>query len=440
MNGLLIHSPWLMTVANVFASANAPLYAVGGAVRNRVMGLPASDMDLSGPAHPDQVLSFCKDTPVRAVARAAHFGTVELHVSDAQGRHMAEYTTFRVDSYRTGHQPVAVRFADTLEEDALRRDFSVNALYCPMNASMDSAPEVIDPTGGLSHLKQKILHTVTQDPDHVLQDDGLRILRAARFQAELDLRPTEVLLHSARKYVGLLGDIALERVRDELTRLLLSDMKYPTLQRNEYPVPAGLNTLRTVGAWPAVFGALPPEDGAIAATAYYQPVPGISAVAGKMALLFPSAHPSLLSERMCRLRFATREANEAAAALQATQLLASDTFTRMSVVRLGFPALEHALSAFDAWREAGLPCQAAWTRTRELHSEIMRRQIPYRLADLAVHGDDLLPLCQELQLSGRFIGMALDALWQSTVEARIPNEREALMAEAKRLLSSKGNS
>ena len=78
---------------------------------------------------------------------------------------------------------------------------------------------MIDPTGGLAHLRRGVLHTVTADPDQVLKDDGLRILRAARFQAELDLEPTEALLESLTRYAPLLRDIARERLREELERI-----------------------------------------------------------------------------------------------------------------------------------------------------------------------------------------------------------------------------
>lgn len=110
-------------------------------------------------------------------------------------RHMAEYTTFREDSYRCGHRPDAVRFTTDIGVDARRRDFSVNALYRRLYDG--KLGPVIDPTGGQKHLEQGVLHTVTPDPDRVLRDDGLRILRAARFQAELDLAPTPALLDSS---------------------------------------------------------------------------------------------------------------------------------------------------------------------------------------------------------------------------------------------------
>lgn len=104
----LTGAPWLLAVVRVFERAGEPVYLVGGAVRNPLMGLPLSDVDMCGPARPERVMALCEGTQVRAVLRAAHFGTVELHVTDECGvRHMAEYTTFREDSYRCGHRPDA---------------------------------------------------------------------------------------------------------------------------------------------------------------------------------------------------------------------------------------------------------------------------------------------------------------------------------------------
>lgn len=434
MNASFTGAPWLLAAAPLFEVAGQPLYAVGGAVRNAVMGLPASDMDLCGPARPDEVLRLCEGTAVRAVARAAHFGTVELHVADAGGRHMAEYTTFRVDSYRGGHQPIAVRFAHSPEEDALRRDFSVNALYCRLSAESGAQAPILDPTGGLKHLRQGVLHTVTHDPDQVLKDDGLRILRAARFQAELGLRPTPALLASAHRHAGLLREIAWERLRDELTKLLLADLRYPTLARTEPPVPAGLGTVLASGAWPALFGALPPDAAAIAATAHYRAPEGLPPAAGKLALLYRHATPEALMERMLTLRFATRDAQAAQAALQAARALEEGFLSRMEAVRLGVPAVAHAAAALQALALAGEPCDAAAARAQAAFAAL-QSGVPLSLRELAVHGDELLPLCREHGLPARAVGRALNALWLAAVEGAAPNERAALLAHAEELLA-----
>lgn len=146
-----------------------------------------------------------------------------------------------------------VRFTTDIGVDARRRDFSVNALYRRLYDG--KLGPVIDPTGGQKHLEQGVLHTVTPDPDRVLRDDGLRILRAARFQAELDLAPTPALLDSLARHASLLRDIACERLRDEWQKTLLADLRYPMLKRRAPATASGLKTLRDCGAWPYLLDA-----------------------------------------------------------------------------------------------------------------------------------------------------------------------------------------
>lgn len=422
--------PWLCTLAGVFRQAGAPLYAVGGAVRNVLMGLPPSDMDVCGPTHPEAVVRLCQDTPVHAVLRAAHFGTVELHGSDSQGRHMAEYTTFRVDSYRGGHQPSSVRFAETVSVDALRRDFSVNALYWALNDGLEAPPPVLDPTGGLTHMRQGVLHTVTADPDQVLKDDGLRILRAARFQAELGFMPTDALLISARRFSPLLGDIAWERRRDELAKLLTADLRYPALPRTTPAVPAGLGTVYRVNAWQALFGSLGMDEGALSATAHYQAPEGIPPIAGKLALLFLQETPERLADRIAVLRFSRLDALAAHAALSASRALVTGNLTAMSALRLGMPALAHAVASFRALAAVGEPYGAALSAALALQATLQGNDIPKTLKALAVHGDDLAPILRAHGVAKRQTGALLDMLWQWVVSRAGANQRQALLAQA----------
>ncbi len=409
-----LRAPWLRTIARVFL--DIPVYAVGGAVRNTLMGLPVSDMDLCGPALPETVMKLCEDTPVTARLRAAHFGTVELHI----GGHMAEYTTFRQDSYRTGHQPVAVRFADTLEEDALRRDFSVNALYTPLW----DITRVIDPTGGLPHLREKILHTVTEDPDQVLKDDGLRILRAVRFQAELGFSLTPAVLKSATKYAALLDEIAPERKRDELTKLLTADIKYPTLSRTTPPVPKGLSTLVEIGAWPKLFGTLIPMN--FTAFAHAETLDtGL-----KLALLYHRATPVALAHRMETLHYAKKDAKQAYDALSVLQEAQNRQSTNADLLRYGLPAAQGAKRMLDLLTGADCVYRQASARMEELLIQTEQCRIPASVKHLAVGGDDLLILCRERGLPVERMGKVLYALWQAVANGRVPNTRRDLLYEA----------
>ncbi|MBR5545675.1 MAG: hypothetical protein IKU70_01680 [Clostridia bacterium] len=412
MSNALIGAPWLRAMARVFDNAGAELYIVGGAVRNPLMGLPLSDIDVCGPARPEDVCAFCEGTEIRAHLRAAHFGTVELHITDENGKHqMAEYTTWREDSYRCGHRPDSVKFTNDIRVDSLRRDFSVNALY--RRVRPDHLEDVIDPTGGLEHLKQGVLHTVTHDPDHVLGDDGLRILRAARFQAELDLLPTPELMESLARNARLLADIACERLRDELQKVLMADLRYPTLKRRFPATFSGLSTIQQIGAWTYLFGDIAYDEEAAAALRSFA-VPSLPA---RMALLMRRADPIKVVESMQRMRFSAKETEQAKTYVTALQNMGAPLF---ELVKPGIDALETALRIFRALGdESGV--QAAQTVLKKLEGK------PLSLKELAVSGNDLKPLFAARNRPMREMGRVLDQLWQAVIEEDYPNEREALL-------------
>nr|WP_122012577.1 HD domain-containing protein [Maliibacterium massiliense] len=225
---LQLHIPaYLADVCARLRACGAPVYLVGGVVRDALLGMDASlvtDVDVCGPLPPDALA--CAAAPLAGVTlkpRNSALGTVELHVQDARGaRHMLEYTTYRTDSYRGGaHRPDAVAFVDTPEADALRRDFTCNALYYAPDTG-----ELRDPLGGLSDIRQRVLRT-TRAPDAVFGEDGLRTLRLARFAARLRFSIDQASWRGACAHVHLLADIAPERIQSELNAMLLCDARYP---------------------------------------------------------------------------------------------------------------------------------------------------------------------------------------------------------------------
>lgn len=420
-NDALTGAPWLLAVARVFERAGEPVYLVGGAVRNPLMQLPLSDVDVCGAARPERVMALCEGTEVRAVLRAAHFGTVELHATDADGaRHMAEYTTFREDSYRCGHRPDAVRFTTDISVDALRRDFSVNALYRRLHDG--ALGPVIDPTGGQKHLEQGVLHTVTPDPDRVLRDDGLRILRAARFQAELDLAPTPALLDSLTRHAPLLKDIACERLRDEWQKILLADLRYPMLKRRAPATASGLKTLWECGAWPFLVDASYDAEAAAALAALgWEDAP----LAGRLALLLRGMEPSDLQSALLRLRFSNRDAALAARYAAALRCAYADAF---ETVKLGRDAVAYAAAAFHALGDTAGEARAAGALDT-------LRDAPWSLRELAVGGDELMPLLAARAVPARQMGRLLESLWRMAAEGQITNETAALLGAAEEWLN-----
>ena len=162
-------------------------YLVGGAVRDLLMGREPHDFDIVTAAHPDQVieiLSHAGASHANLVGKA--FGVVVVGV---------DHKTYEVATYRRefygahAHRPEAIEYADSLEEDVLRRDFTVNGM------AMDKGGRIIDLVGGQEDLKKKRLVTIGNPVDR-FREDALRLFRACRFVAKLDFLPTKALLEA----------------------------------------------------------------------------------------------------------------------------------------------------------------------------------------------------------------------------------------------------
>ncbi len=215
-----------------------PLYVVGGAVRNSLLGLTErnTDVDICGDFTPAELTALLKGR-ADVVPVNPRIGTVKVIY---EGNNY-EYTCFRKDSYPVGgkHCPKAVQFIKSIEEDALRRDFTVNAIY-----SRVSDGALIDPTGGIGDVKNKILRT-TRTPSEVFGEDGLRLMRLVRFMAELNFDIAEDTYWAAKVLARQLGDISVQRKREELGKILLADTRYG-FKGAHY---RGLKTLGELGLW-----------------------------------------------------------------------------------------------------------------------------------------------------------------------------------------------
>lgn len=251
----------LKRLALLFKQAGHTLYAVGGLIRNSLLGLPFTDVDICSSMRPDDVVSLCRENSLNVVLKGIAFGMVEIHIGDKA----FEHTTFRADTYCEGgaHRPSSVRFSDTLYEDAFRRDFSVNALYADILTG-----EIFDPTGGIDDLNRRLLRTTSEDPETVLKDDGLRIMRLVRFASELSFDIEENTLKAAKKLAGNLKDISGERIRDELNKILLCDIKYGKQDKNK--VYKALTLFRDTGAMQVILPELYAGAGILQKPAYHK--------------------------------------------------------------------------------------------------------------------------------------------------------------------------
>ncbi|HTP16482.1 MAG TPA: CCA tRNA nucleotidyltransferase [Streptosporangiaceae bacterium] len=196
-----------------FARHGHELALVGGPVRDVFLGRPHSDLDLATDARPQQVLDITRDWADKVWETGIEFGTVGLRKDGT----IFEITTYRSESYRRGsRKPATVEYGTSLDEDLRRRDFTVNAM-----AARLPSMELVDPFGGLADLKDGVLRTPGRPADS-FDDDALRIMRAARFAAQLRFTVAPDVAVAMRELAPRLSVVSAERIRDELTKLMLA--------------------------------------------------------------------------------------------------------------------------------------------------------------------------------------------------------------------------
>jgi len=196
------------SLARLLTESGHTAYFAGGCVRDKLLGLSPKDYDIATSATPAEVLKlFPKSNEV-----GAHFGVV---IAKHEGHHI-EIATFRTDgSYCDGRRPDSVTFS-TPEEDAHRRDFTINGLF-----ENPETGEVIDHVNGLSDLKSRTLRAIGNPSDR-FQEDALRLLRAVRFSTTLGFPIEPVTLAAIRENAHLLDKISPERIRDEFSKTINS--------------------------------------------------------------------------------------------------------------------------------------------------------------------------------------------------------------------------
>ena len=204
-------------VAERFDAAGHGVYLVGGIVRDLVLGRPlAGDIDLTTDARPDETAALLRGWADAVWEQGARFGTVGAKRGDV----VLEITTHRAEAYHPDSRKPEVSFADEVEADLSRRDFTVNAMALRVTGAAGEDPTLIDPFGGVADLAAGVLRTPLA-PEESFTDDPLRMLRAARFLSGYGLAPEGDLVAAVRRLVGRLEIVSAERVRDELAKLMV---------------------------------------------------------------------------------------------------------------------------------------------------------------------------------------------------------------------------
>lgn len=408
-------------------------YAVGGCVRDGLLGREADDWDITTSASPYEVKALFR----RTIDTGIQHGTVTVML-DKEG---FEVTTYRIDGeYEDGRHPKEVLFTKNLEEDLKRRDFTINAMAYNEQTGM------VDIFGGVKDLEDKIIRCVGEAGDR-FDEDALRIMRAFRFSAQLGFSIEENTRIAAAQRAENLKKISAERIRVELTKLLLSahpdrllwmqqngitDIVLPEfdvmlatfLQEGAYAFNLGVYTLKVIGQ---------------AGTQGNWSKKELQML--KFAALLHSLAESAAEAVMRRLKFDNETTDMVA------RLVASfDTYLDLSgseeehpaamrhmMHRLGPDMMELLWELQRAQIVSGNPetmeqKSEVLAKTRELYREVVTRGDCVSLKQLAVNGKDIIGIGAT---PGRQLGDILDQLLQQVLDKPELNEREILLSLAK---------
>lgn len=421
--------------------AGFPAYAVGGCVRDTLLGRVPEDWDVTTAARPEQVTALFAG---HCIPTGLRHGTVTVR----QDGLSVEVTTFRADGPYSDHRrPDAVYFSDSLAEDLARRDLTVNAM------AMDVRGDITDLYGGRDDLRRGILRCVG-DPDRRFDEDALRIMRTLRFASVLGFTVEARTAAALHRCAPLLRDIAAERLLTEMDRLLCGAYVLPVLlaypdvlgvflpellpcvgldQRNRHHLyDVWEHTARSVAA-------IPPEPVLRWAMLLHDVgKPICFTVDGRGVGHFyghPKVSAALAGEICRRLRMDKRTAHEIVtlvrwhdrdiprtekAIARAVHQLGEDTFRRLLAIKRADNLAQHPdyrsrLTEID--------------RAEAILDGLLAKQACFSLRDLAVNGGDLLAL----GLRGPAVGDALNALLEQVLDGTLPNEREALLDAVRRL-------
>ena len=434
--------PGAAALLDTLHAAGYAAYAVGGCVRDSLLGRTAHDWDLCTSALPQQVMELFGAE--QCIPTGLQHGTVTIKY----GGQLYETTTFRTEgSYTDGRHPDAVQFVPDVREDLARRDFTINAM------AYNEAEGLVDPFGGQKDLQNGLLRAVGE-PQQRFTEDALRILRLYRFAARFGFALDAATARAARQLAPHLDCISAERIQEELAKLLTAPQPGAYLEPAVLAVvlpeltPAALEAAKPVldacpageenlpVRWAALLGALGEADtrrvlkrlrcsnACIEETAVL-----LRETAGKgVCRSFsedrplgwdPAAAGSRAGDGMAR--FVSEEKASAHP---------GDIHIRRLLGRYGLCTVERLCALCAALHPQNAPdCALAAQRARQLEAD----GVCCRVSQLAVNGRDLMAAGIP---AGPALRRVLEALLDGVIRAEYPNEKPALLAAAQKISAS----
>ncbi len=412
-------------------------YLVGGCVRDSLLGRAPNDWDVTTSALPEQI----KQVFPRSFDIGIKHGTVSVLIAQS----IVEVTTFRIDGdYLDNRRPESVTFTTSLKEDCSRRDFTINALaYHPQKG-------VIDYFNGLEDIKNKKIRAVG-DAAKRFQEDALRILRAVRFSAQLNFDIEKATYTQIAEQAHLITKISTERIREELTKLLISDnadkfsllyttglLKYimpemessfDTKQNHPYHVYTvaehSLEALKNVEPNVILRWTLLLHDCGKPATKTTD-AKGIDHFYGHQKV-----SAQLASNIMNRLRFdnKTIAAVNRLITYHDIDIDESEKSVRRAINKVGVEYFEDLIKVQKADKSAQNPrffedSMSKILAVEQIYKSILNNKHPLSVADLAVNGNDLIAMGLK---PGREFNELFKYLLDCVLDNPALNEREALL-------------
>ena len=215
IRSLIERAPLASSLAQAFKEAGFKLALVGGPVRDAILGRLGNDLDFTTDAKPLETKKILQSWAEDIWDIGIDFGTI----AGKRGDTTVEITTYRSDKYDLDSRKPEVKFGENIEGDLSRRDFTVNAMALELTGAK---PEFIDVFNGLTDLSAKVLRTPVT-PEQSFSDDPLRMMRAARFAAQLNFEVSEDALKAMTEMAERINIISAERIRDEFTKLIMSN-------------------------------------------------------------------------------------------------------------------------------------------------------------------------------------------------------------------------
>lgn len=409
--------PGAATLLDALHTAGYAAYAVGGCVRDSLLGRTAHDWDLCTSALPQQVMELFGAE--QCIPTGLQHGTVTIKY----GGQLYETTTFRTEgSYTDGRHPDEVQFVPDVREDLARRDFTINAM------AYNEAEGLVDPFGGQKDLQNGLLRAVGE-PQQRFTEDALRILRLYRFAARFGFALDAATARAARQLAPHLDCISAERIQEELAKLLAAPQPGAYLEPAVLAVvlpeltPESLTAARpVVDACPAGEENLPVRWAAL--------LGALGETDTRRVLKRLRCSNACIEETAVLVRETAGEGVCGSFSEEKASAHPGDIHIRQLLGRYGLCTVERLCALCAALHPQNAPaCALAAQRARQLEAN----GACCRVSQLAVNGRDLMAAGIP---AGPALRRVLEALLDGVISAEYPNEKTALLAAAQKIIAS----